>query len=59
MLNQISRGLMMGDSLQLFQLSLGIPMTGNLENGSWLSRQSLQGQTTGEVLLFALYMLFE
>ena len=58
-LNQISRGLMMGDSLQLFQLSLGIPVTGNLENASWLTGQSLQAQITIEVLLFALYVLFE
>lgn len=49
----------MGDSRQLFQLSLGIPVTGNLENGSWLTGQSLQAQTTIEVLLFALYMFFE
>lgn len=31
---------MMGHSLQLFQLSLSILVTGNLENGSWLTGQN-------------------
>lgn len=37
MSNQMAGGLMIHDSLKLFQLSLGIPVTGSPENGSWLS----------------------